>query len=325
VTAPTPSLATAIARVLVPVGFVAALCFPVTPAVALVAGIAIALTLGNPWPDHTGKLAHRSLAIAVVGLGAGANLAVVGRVGLHGLGYTALGIACAFALGTWLGRRLRVAGDTSLLVTAGTAICGGSAIAAVSAAIRAKPHEVSVAIATVFMLNAVALFTFPSIGTALHLAPESFGLWCALAIHDTSSVVGAASQYGDRALEVATSAKLARALWIVPVTFVIATLRARNGKVDAASPKRATAKPWFIAGFVATAAIATWVPGMHDIGHVVALVAQRLLAATLLLIGLGLTRAAIRAVGIRPLVMAVILWLFLASATLVGVVTGWIA
>ncbi len=317
-----------IARVAIPVAFAAALALPVTPAIALVAGIAIALLLENPWPDQTRKLAHRALAASVVGLGAGANLAVVGRVGLHGIGYTAFGIACAFGLGTLLGRRLRVAGDTSLLVTVGTAICGGSAIAAVASAIRAKPHEVSVAIATVFLLNAVALVTFPAIGTALHLAPESFGLWCALAIHDTSSVVGAAAQYGDRALEVATSAKLARALWIVPVTFAIATMRARAARradTIPGEPAARPARPWFIAGFVAAAALVTWLPALRDAGHVVATCAQRLLAATLLLIGLGLGRRALSMVGVRPLVMAVILWLVLASATLAGVVTGWIA
>jgi uncharacterized integral membrane protein (TIGR00698 family) len=252
------------------------------------------------------------------------DLAVVGQVGLHGLGYTALGIGSALVLGTLLGRALGVARDTSLLVTVGTAICGGSAIAAVAPAIGAKEHDVSMALVTVFLLNAIALFVFPAIGHALHLGQDSFGLWCALGIHDTSSVVGAAGQYGERALEVATAAKLARALWIVPVTFVIATVRGREraraggaGSV-AGTPKR----PWFIAGFLAVAALVTFVPALRETGLLVSAGAHRLLAVTLFLMGLGLSRAALRSLGFRPLLQAVALWAVLAAATLGVIVSG---
>ncbi len=169
------------------------------------------------------------------GLGAGTNLMVVGRVGLHGLVYTTVGIAGALVVGTIIGRTLRVGHVVSLLITVGTAICGGSAIAAISPIIRAKDHDVSMALVTIFLLNAIALWAFPILGHGFHLSQDAFGLWCALAIHDTSSVVGAAAQYGPRALEVATAAKLARALWIVPVSIGVAMRVARTAGA-AASP-----------------------------------------------------------------------------------------
>jgi uncharacterized integral membrane protein (TIGR00698 family) len=315
------------AKVVVPLLAMLTLAPFVSSGMALVLGIAVALSIGNPWPARTKALASRALAWSVVGLGAGMNLLVVAKVGLHGLGYTAIGIVGALALGTFLGKRLGVARDASLLLTVGTAICGGSAIAAVAPVIRAKDEEVSIALVTVFLLNAVALLLFPAIGHWLELAPDSFGLWCALAIHDTSSVVGAASQYGDRALEVATSAKLARALWIVPVTFAVATIRARSNDesevsgTPAAKPKR----PWFILGFLAAAALFSFVPGLEASGHLVASGARRLLALTLFLMGLGLSRPALKAIGARPLVQAVLLWVILGSVTLGAIAAGWIA
>ncbi|MEO7729497.1 MAG: putative sulfate exporter family transporter [Kofleriaceae bacterium] len=293
----------------------------VSAAVALLAGIALALTLGNPFPAATRQLAHKLLAWSVIGLGASMNLAVVGRIGLHGLGYTALGIAVALAAGSWLGRRLGVRRDASLLITVGTAICGGSAIAAIAPTIGARDHDTSIALVTVFLLNAVALLVFPAIGQHLRLSQDAFGLWSALAIHDTSSVIGAASRYGERALEVATAAKLARALWIVPVTFAIAARRARAPRVTTVAPRR----PWFIAGFLAAAAVVTFVPGLAPAGHVVTFAAHRLLAVTLFLIGLGLTRPALRTLGIRPLVQAIALWILLAGGTLLAITQGWIA
>jgi uncharacterized integral membrane protein (TIGR00698 family) len=310
------------ARALVVVAALAVLALGLSAGAALLAGVAVALTLGNPWPERTRALAQRTLAWSVVGLGAGMDLRVVGRVGIHGVAYTALGIACAFAIGTLLGRRLGVARGTSLLVTVGTAICGGSAIAATAPAIRAKGEEVSIALAAVFLLNGVALFLFPPIGHRLHLGQESFGLWCALAIHDTSSVVGAAAAYGARALEVATSAKLARALWIVPVTVAVARWHARREGAErgVARPPR----PWFIAGFVATAALSTYVPALRGIGHVVAQGAHRALAAALFLVGLGLSGASLRALGMRPLLHASALWLVMAGGILGAIVLGWI-
>ncbi len=321
---PPASPASAIARIVVPLAAAATILPAVSSAMALLLGVAVALLLGNPWPSQTRALAHRALTGSVVGLGAGMNLVVVARVGLHGFAYTAVGIACALTLGTLLGRRLGVVRDASLLVTVGTAICGGSAIAAVAPVIRAKPHDVSMALVTVFLLNGIALVVFPGIGHRLHLSQDQFGLWCALAIHDTSSVVGAGAQYGARALEVATAAKLARALWIVPVTLAIATHRARTAAPGEASTAKAK-RPWFIAGFLAVAAIVTFIPALQGVGQLVAAGAHRVLAMTLFLMGLGLSRDALRTLGIRPMLQAVALWVVLASTTLAAIAYGWIA
>ncbi len=226
-------------------------------------------------------------------------------------------------LGAFLGRRLGVSRDVSLLITVGTAICGGSAIAAVAPTIRAKHHDVSMALVTVFMLNSIALFIFPVIGRHLQLGQHAFGLWCALAIHDTSSVVGAAAQYGERALEIATVTKLARALWIVPVTFAVALLRAREGQSDVSASDKPS-RPWFIAGFIVMATIVTYAPQLRVFGHFVSAAAHRLLAVTLFLMGLGLSRPALRALGFRPVVQGVALWFALGSATLALIMYGWI-
>lgn len=292
----------------------------VSAGLALALGIGVALVLGNPWPEDTRRIAHLALAWSVVGLGAGMNLVELARVGLYGFGYTAAGIAVALALGTLLGRALRVSRDLSLLVTTGTAICGGSAIAALAPAIRAKGPDISVALATVFLLNAVALYAFPLIGHHFHLQEDAFGLWCALAIHDTSSVVGAAAQYGPIALQVATAAKLARALWIVPLTLGIAALRRKSS--DAATAKLKL--PWFIGGFVIAAALVSYVPPLRPVGAIVSTLAHRSLAGTLYLIGLGLSRATLKALGFRPFAQALGLWIALASVSLLAITQGWI-
>ena len=295
----------------------------VSAGAALAAGALATLLLGNPWPERTREAAHRLLALSVVGLGAGMDLRVVARVGLHGLGYTAIGITVALGLGTLLGRLFRSGRDVSLLISVGTAICGGSAIAAVAPSIRAKGEDTSLALAAVFLFNAVALFIFPAIGRALHLSQGAFGLWAALAIHDTSSVVGAAAEYGPHALQVATATKLARALWIVPVTFGVGLVWARR-EADDAAPGAKPRLPWFIAGFIAIAALVTFAPALRPLGGLVALGAQRLLAVTLFLIGLGISRKALRELGPAPLLQAAALWLVLGSATLLCIVRGWI-
>ncbi len=294
---------------------------PVAPAgVALVGGAALALLLGNPFQERTRALTHLLLPLAVVGLGADMDLRTVARAGLHGLGYTAVSLALVLALGALLVRVLRVDGDAGLLIAVGTAVCGGSAIAAAAPVIRAREHQVSVALATVFLLNAAALVLFPPLGHAVGLGQDAFGLWSALAIHDTSSVVGAGMAYGRRALEVATTVKLARALWIVPLTLVLGALAARR---KGAAPDALPAKrPWFIAGFLAVAALVTWVPALRGAGHALAFGARRLLVLTLFLIGAGLSREALRAVGLRPFLMGLLLWLAVATVGLGAVRAG---
>jgi len=292
-----------------------------SPGLALMLGIAIALVVGNPFPMATARVVTPLLQISVVGLGAGMNLAKVARAGVHGFFYTVIGITVTVSVGLALGRLIRTERDTSLLVTVGTAICGGSAIAAVAPVIRAKSHEVSVALATVFFLNAVALFIFPWIGHHLGLDQAQFGVWSALAIHDTSSVVGAAMQYGAGALEIATTIKLTRALWIVPVTLAIGMVWNRADGGAGAGKARG---PWFILGFLAAAALVTWIPSLKPAGHIVFVSAQRSLVVTLFLIGSGLSRPALRVVGQRPLIQGFILWVLMGSGTLGAILLGWI-
>ena len=216
--------------------------------------------------------------------------------------------------------------EAGLLIAIGTAICGGSAIAAAAPVLRARPHQVSVALATVFLLNAAALVLFPPIGHWAGLGQGAFGLWAALAIHDTSSVVGAGMAYGPKALAVATTVKLARALWIVPLTLGLGWLvalrrRQADPEAGAGAPVK---KPWFIGGFLAMAAVVTWIPALHGAGHLVAAAAHRLLVLALFLIGAGLSRQALRDVGARPFVQGLLLWLTVASLGLAAVRAGWL-
>jgi uncharacterized integral membrane protein (TIGR00698 family) len=305
---------------LLPLGALVCLWPAVSPGMGLVLGLALALLAGNPYLATTRTWTHRLLAIAIIGLGAGMDLRVVARVGAHGFVYTAVGISFALGLGLLLARRLGVTRNIGLLISVGTAICGGSAIAALVPVLGPDDNEVSVALATVFLLNAVALVLFPPLGHALHLSDVAFGLWSALAIHDTSSVVGAAVAYGGKAVEIATTVKLTRALWIVPVTLFIARLTRRTRPPGAPRPKR----PWFIAGFVAAAALVTFVPAISPVGHLLSLAAKQLLVVTLFLIGAGLTRAALKTVGARPFAHGLSLWLLVGSATLGAVLAGWI-
>ena len=294
----------------------------VSPGIALLLGMAIALTLGNPYPQTTARFIAPLLQTSVIGLGAGMNLIEVGRVGMHGFLYTLVGITLTLSIGLIFGWLIRTERDTSLLITVGTAICGGSAIAAVAPAIDAKNDDVSVSLATVFFLNAVALLIFPPIGHHFGLGQMQFGVWSALAIHDTSSVVGAAMQYGTRALEIATTIKLTRALWIVPVTLAIGMIWNRGSTAKGKSkPKR----PWFILGFLVAAALVTWIRALTPTGHIVFLCAQRLLVVTLFLVGSGLSRQAVQAVGRRPIIQGFLLWVVMGGGTLGAILLGWIA
>ena len=296
-----------------------AIClWPAVPSwLALLVGVALALTLGNPYLEQTKKITPRLMALSIVGLGFGMNLMVLAQVGYQGIGYTVAGIAVTFLLGWATGKMLGAQRDISLLLTCGTAICGGSAIAAVSAVIRAKSQDITVALGTVFLLNALALVMFPPLGHYFGLTENQFGLWSALAIHDTSSVVGASMQFGPRALEVGTTVKLARALWIVPLALLIGYFRSREKNVDA--PVGGFKKPWFILGFVLAAALMTWVPELQPTGHWIESVARRTMVLTLFLIGVGLTRATLKAVGFKPFMQGVMLWFAVSSLTLAAI------
>ena len=310
-----------LARWLLPVGAVLALLPWTPPWAALLAGAALALTLGNPCAVATTRASKWLLQLAVAGLGAGVNLAIVARVGLQGLGYTLIGLVTTFAVGAWLARKLVVAPRVAALVCAGTGICGGSAIAAAAPVIQAEPGETSAALATVFLLNAVALLIFPLIGTWAGLDPHAFGLWCALAIHDTSSVTGAAWTHGPVALATATTVKLARALWIVPVAFGLGVWFRRG---TAGGGRTGARIPWFIGGFIALSAVFTAVPAWQPAAGMVTGVAKVLLTLTLFFIGAGLDRAAMRAVGARPFLHGLLLWIIVGTASLAAILAGWV-
>jgi uncharacterized integral membrane protein (TIGR00698 family) len=248
----------------------------------------------------------------VVGLGLAMNLEAVLRAGAQGFIATLVGITAALALGHALGKLLKTEATTGLLIGVGTAICGGSAIAAVAPVLRARPEQIGVSVAVVFLLNAVALLVFPPLGHGLGLSQDQFGLWAALAIHDTSSVVAAGAEYGPRALELATTVKLARALWIVPLTLIAARFWAPT---DGAGGGRAN-RPWFILGFLLAAALVTSVPTLAEAGQALAQVARRGLVLALFLIGAGITKAALAQVGARAFAHGVLLWLAVAAGSL---------
>lgn len=281
------------------------------PSLALVAGLALALLLGNPLLAQTRAAADLVLKTAVVGLGFGLPLDVVLATARDGLLLTVATISFALLAGWWLARLLRVDAVLGQLLAAGTAICGGSAIAAVAPVLRAKGETIAVAIAIVFLLNALGLLLFPPLGHWLGLTQAQFGLWAALAIHDTSSVVGAAAGYGDEALAVATTAKLARAIWIVPLVLGLGWLhRHRDGR---------SAFPWFIGLFLAASLLRSLWPSVAEHAPTLTQVARALFAMALLWIGAGITRDALRALSPRPLLLAVLLWVLLAGGSLLAI------
>src|ERR1700738_5310165 len=262
------------------------------PPLALAAGLAFGLSTVHTFHAEGRTLSKFMLQAAVVCLGFGMNLKEVLHAGATGFMYTAISIAFALSLGVLLGKLLQVGKTQSLLIRFGTAICGGSAIAAMGPVLNANEQEMAVSLGTVFVLNSVALLLFPLIGRALHLTEPQFGLWAALAIHDTSSVVGAASKYGATALVVGTTVKLARALWIVPLALVTAAVKRSDSKVKL---------PWFILFFCLAAVINTYVPSTAHLNKALFTLGRFGLTATLFLIGTSISWAALKEVGWRPL------------------------
>jgi uncharacterized integral membrane protein (TIGR00698 family) len=295
------------AKIILILAFILCLSGWVSPPVALTAGIIFGLSVRHPYPQLSRNAARILLQISVVALGFGMNLHEVLRAGRSGFIYTALGIAFSLIVGLTLGKFLRIGGNASYLITAGTAICGGSAIAAIGPILRADDEEMAVSLGTVFILNSIALLTFPPIGNAMHLTQSQFGLWAALAIHDTSSVVGAAAKYGAQALVVGTTVKLARALWIVPLALVTAAVKHSKTRVPL---------PWFILFFCLAAVVNTYVPALGKIDRWAFNAGRLGLTATLFLIGTGISMATVKSVGWRPLLQGVLLWILVATVTL---------
>lgn len=294
--------------------FFALLLFCLTPwcppPLALALGLALALTLGSPF--KTSRQTRILLQASVVGLGFGMNLQKVFEAGRSGILFTLATIIGTLLIGYALGRMLRVSSGTAHLISSGTAICGGSAIAAVGPVIGATDEEMSVSLGTVFILNSIALFVFPVIGVALHLTQPQFGIWAAIAIHDTSSVVGAAAAYGAEALQVATTVKLTRALWIVPLTLGTAFAFRRRTSPGAGR----VVIPWFIFFFLLASVIRTYVPAPQIAWDIVVRAARIGLTVTLFLIGSALSRKSLAAVGFRPLILGVTLWILVSAAGL---------
>jgi uncharacterized integral membrane protein (TIGR00698 family) len=288
----------------------------VSPPIALGMGLVFGLALSHPYPRATKWSSKFLLQASVVGLGFGMNLHQVVHAGRSGFVYTMLGISFALLVGMGLGALLRVERVPAFLISTGTAICGGSAIAAVGPITHASDEEMAVALGTVFVLNSVALLIFPGIGAALKLSQSQFGLWAALAIHDTSSVVGAAAKYGVQALAIATTVKLARALWIVPVSLATAMVRRAKAKIQ---------WPWFIGLFCLAAVCNTYLPVGAPAYALAVKLAKIGLTATLFLIGTGISVATIKRVGPRPLLQGIILWLIVSIASLWLIRIGWIS
>lgn len=300
----------------------------VSPAIALVGGIAYGFTMQHPFRKESSSLSKLLLQASVVALGFGMNLGQVLRAGRAGFLYTAISITCAIALGLLFGRLLAVSGRASFLITAGTAICGGSAIAAIAPISNANEEEISISMGTVFLLNSVALLIFPVIGFGMHLSQNQFGLWAALAIHDTSSVVGAAAKYGNQALAVATTVKLARALWIVPLSLVTAACMRKGSRGE--TPGRVPGKPkvrmpWFILLFCIATVISTYIPRFAPVYGALSHLGRAGLTATLFLIGTSLSRSTLRQVGARPFIQGVSLWIVIATVSLVAIHNHWIS
>lgn len=306
------------------------------PGLAIILGVLCTACFGNPLAGFTQKAVSPLLGATIVGMGCSMDLIHVLKTGGSGFAYTVVGIAAAIGFGLWLGRRLRMETNTTLLVSIGTGICGGSAIAAAAPVIRAKSHEIALATATVFILNGVALLIFPPIGHLLGFDQTQFGTWAALAIHDTSSVVGASLAYGEQALDVGVTVKLARALWIIPVALCLSVWMGMRPDAEAPADGKRRIKvkvPWFIPGFLIAAAIVTFVPPMLgdagsalvSTGHFLKKLSKYLMILTLFWVGANLSLSKLKEVGIQPFVHGVVLWVVLGSVWCAAIAFGWIA
>ena len=282
----------------------------VTPPVALFLGLLFALLCGQAHPKFNKKTSKYLLQYSVVGLGFGMNLHSALASGREGMEFTIISVVGTLLIGWFIGRKvLKINRNTSYLISSGTAICGGSAIAAVGPVLKAKDSEMSIALGTIFMLNAIALFIFPAIGHALNMSQHEFGTWAAIAIHDTSSVVGAGAAYGEEALKVATTIKLTRALWIIPVAFGTSFLfKSKGQKISI---------PWFIFFFVLAMVVNTYLlNGMPELGEAINKLARKTLTITMFFIGASLSLDVLKAVGVKPLLQGVLLWMVISLSTL---------
>lgn len=283
--------------------------FPIiSPPIALLLGLLVANLFGHPFLHLNHKATNILLQVSVVGLGFGMNVHSAIAAGKEGFVFTIGSIVITIVLGTLLGKWLKIQKKTSHLISCGTAICGGSAIAAVAPVIQSNEKQTSVALGVIFILNSIALFVFPVVGHWLQMSQNDFGLWCAIAIHDTSSVVGAANKYGTEALQVATTVKLARALWIVPVALITAVVfKNKSSKLKI---------PYFIGLFILAMICNTYFSPIASVAPHLVSIAKTGLTITLFLIGAGLNSSVLKSVGLKPLLQGILLWMCIAIATL---------
>ena len=288
----------------------AALCFfpIVSPPIALFLGIIFVNIFGQVF--NADKIIKIVLQVSIVGLGFGINLKQALQAGSEGFLFTVFSITLIVVLGIVLGYIFRIDKIITQLISFGTAICGGSAIAAIAPILKADGKQTSVSLGIIFLLNALALFIFPEIGQYFHLSQNQFGIWSAIAIHDTSSVVGAASKYGHEALQTATTVKLARALWIIPISFVLSFLNKSGGKIKI---------PYFIGFFVLAILVNSYFPAIKEVTDYVVDFSKSSLKVALFLIGTGLSFQNLRNIGIKPLLLGIILWVVISVISLFAV------
>ena len=280
----------------------------VSPPIALLFGILFVNIFGKVL--ETDRFVKKLLQYSIIGLGFGINLNTAIEAGSQGFLFTVSTIALVMIFGLFLAKILKIDKTIAQLISAGTAICGGSAIAAVAPILKANSKQTSVALGIVFVLNAVALFIFPEIGHFFNLSQNQFGIWSAIAIHDTSSVVGAASKYGNEALQIATTVKLARALWIIPLAFLISIFTKSEGKIKI---------PYFIGFFVLAILAGTYLPFLQNFNSIISEISRDTLKVALFLIGAGLSLQNLKNIGIKPLLLGIILWIFISSISLYAV------
>lgn len=281
----------------------------ISPPVALLFGILVVNVFGNPFVTFNHKAITFLLQFSVVGLGFGMNATSAFSAGKEGFLLTIFSIFATLILGSLIGKLFRIDKKIAHLISCGTAICGGSAIAAIAPVIKSDEKQTSVALGVIFILNSAALFVFPYIGHQLDLSQKDFGLWCAIAIHDTSSVVGAANKYGAEALQIATTVKLARALWIIPISVLTALIfKNKNSKIKI---------PYFIGLFIVAMLINSYVPAISIIAPHIVSVAKIGLTITLFLIGATLNITTLKSVGVKPLLQGISLWIFIAALSLI--------
>ncbi|NGY36995.1 putative sulfate exporter family transporter [Flavobacterium sp. XN-5] len=295
-------------------GILIVLCLTgtISPPIALLLGLVVANLSGHPFLELNHKATNILLQVSVIGLGFGMNVNSALSAGKEGFIFTVASIFCTLILGFFIGKWFKIEKKTAHLISCGTAICGGSAIAAIAPVLKSDDKQTSVALGVIFILNSIALFLFPAIGHWLDLSQQEFGLWCAIAIHDTSSVVGAANKYGPEALQIATTVKLARALWIIPVALLTAVLfKNKSSKVKI---------PYFIGLFILAMLLNTYIPQTALVAPSLVSLAKIGLTLTLFLIGAGLNFNVLKSVGLKPLFQGILLWIFIATAALFSII-----